>query len=67
MQSDELTVREYNDILEEMRSIYPFVDSETRIYTYNPISRISDQVNIITVDKKTGIVIHMYKQKKPLE
>lgn len=62
-----MTVKDFQDILQDMKSIYPFEDQETRLCTYNSNSRAHDTVEIVTTDKNTGVIISMCKYKKPLE
>lgn len=55
------TVKQFLDALEEMRTIYPYKDEETRLSTRNAMSYTPDTLTIITKDEKTGIIIEMSK------
>ena len=57
-----MTIEKINEVLNEMRTIYPFDDKETYIQLGDLISgQRSDLVDITTKDKKTGITITMSK------
>lgn len=56
------TVKQFYEAIEEMRSIYPFRDSEARLRTDRIESGEPNQLTIITRDEKTGIYIRMTKE-----
>lgn len=56
-----MTIKEMNTILNAMRSIYPFKDDKTYLYTYDLTSGRHNRVDITTKDDKTGITITMSK------
>lgn len=56
------TVKQFNDVLEEMRGIYPFNDENTKICTFDVASMNNNRLCIYTVDEKTGIEITMTKR-----
>lgn len=63
-----MTIDKINEVLNEMRTIYPFDDKETYIQLGNLISgQRSDLVEITTKDKKTGITIVMSKHASEIE
>jgi hypothetical protein len=54
------TIKDFKDMLERMRSVYPFRDEETKIVTtYDPCSREHEVLQIKTRDQKTGVYILM--------
>ena len=55
------TVKQFKDMLEEMRAIYDYDDSETILSTHNILTLGHDRLEIETVDKETGITIVMAK------
>lgn len=56
-----MTVKELNDTLKEMRSIYPFDENNSIVYAGDIVSHEMNRISVHTVDKKTGIIIHMEK------
>jgi hypothetical protein len=56
------TVKQFLNVLDEMRTIYAFKDEETRICTLDPMSRYHNRLTIMTKDEKTGINISMSKE-----
>ena len=57
-----MTIARLNEVLDEMRTIYPFEDKETYIQLGDKVTgRWSDLIDIQTKDKKTGITISMSK------
>lgn len=58
------TVKQFKDMLEEMKKIYPFEDEKTQLSTHNVLSMQNDALEIKTVDEKTGITIIMSKSCK---
>lgn len=55
------TVKQFIDILDEMRTIYPFEDDKTRLSTHNIETISHNAVTIVTQDKETGIWIELSK------
>lgn len=55
------TIKQFKDMIEEMRSIYPFEDEKTYMSSYNMISKDNSRLQIRTEDPKTGITIVMEK------
>ena len=57
-----MTLKQFNDTLEEMRTIYPFKDEKTRLGELKDLCSDSlRQVEIVTTDEETGIQIIMSK------
>lgn len=57
----DMTVKQLKDMIEEMRTVYPFEDDKTHISTYNVRRFNQNEVNLFTKDKRTGVVIKMEK------
>lgn len=59
-----MTVKEFKDILEEMRNVYAYKDDETLFgATYDPREvQGTSRVEIYTKDQDTGIYITMRKE-----
>lgn len=55
------TVKQLKDMLEEMKTIYDYDDSETILSTHNILTLGHDQLEIRTIDKETGVTIVMAK------
>ena len=55
------TVKQFMDALEEMRTIYPFKDEDTRMCTRDFRTLSHNALSIRTVDEKTGVYIEMSK------
>lgn len=58
-----LTVEELFNILEEMRGIYPYKNDKTHVA--NRLDYATNEyrmVELLTVDEKTGVTIHMSKK-----
>ena len=55
------TVKQFMDALEEMRTIYPFKDEDTRLCTRDFRTLSHNSLSIRTVDEKTGVYIEMSK------
>lgn len=55
------TVKQFKDMLEEMKTIYDYDDSETILSTHNLLTLGHDQLEIQTIDKETGVTIVMAK------
>lgn len=60
--SENISVKQLNEILQEMRKIYKFDDEKTKICTRNLISGEDEFVTIFTTDEDTGIEISMSKR-----
>lgn len=57
-----MTLKQFNDVLEEMRTIYPYNPETTRLGDLNDMCTDSlRQVEIITTDEATGIQIVLSK------
>ena len=57
-----MTLKEFNDTVETMRTIYPFEDDKTRICElYDFESNSMKRVEIITKDERTNTQIVMSK------
>lgn len=57
-----MSIKQFNDVISEMKTIYPFDDDKT--FISNLKDRISNSqrcVEIVTTDKNTGINILMSK------
>ena len=55
------TVKQFKDMLEEMKTIYPYDDEKTLLSTDCVRTMSSDRLEIRTVDEKTGVTIVMAK------
>ena len=56
------TVKQFKGVIEEMKSIYPFDESKTRLSTNNIVEYTPITLELCTVDEKTGITICMSKK-----
>ena len=57
-----MTIKEFNDVLDEMHGVYPFKPETTRICDLNdPRFNVPRHVEIYTVDEKTGVDIVLSK------
>ena len=57
-----MTLAQFNSVLDEMHSIYPFELDRTRIGELHDLKMDAQrQVEIVTEDEKTGITIVMAK------
>lgn len=61
------TVKQFKDILEEMKTIYPYKDEDTILSTHNIMTMHHDSLEISTTDEETGIKIVMAKQCREVE
>lgn len=55
------TVKQFKDMIEEMRTVYPFEDDKTYLSTHNIVSGDNSRLEIQTKDEKTGVDIVMSK------
>lgn len=55
------TVKQFKDVLEEMKTIYPYDDEKTRLCTSDVRTFAPTQASIVTTDEATGIIIQMTK------
>lgn len=63
-----MTVRQFQNTLNTMRQIYNFDDERTTISTFNPTTMNHDIVSIKTIDKETGVLVHLsHSDVKPFE
>ena len=57
-----MTLRQFNETIEQMRTIYSFSDNNTRLMDLEDLRfKGARQVEIITKDERTGIDIIMRK------
>ena len=57
-----MTLEQFNKVIDEMRGIYNFNDSEAYIGNlHDDLTNAPRRVEIITTDKQTGITIAMAK------
>lgn len=56
-----MTVKQYKDLLEEMKTVYPYKDEKTKIDTSMQLAYSSPRLEIQTEDEKTGVTIVMSK------
>lgn len=56
------TVKQFLEALEEMRTIYKFVDERTQISTRDSMVNAHNCLTIVTTDENTGVVIEMTKR-----
>lgn len=56
------TIKQFKEMLEEMKTIYDYDDAETIMSTHNILTGRNDYLEIKTVDEKTGITILMAKE-----
>ena len=58
-----MSISEFNKIIEEMKSIYPFQDNKAFLGNlHDMLTNGPNQVEVITNDEKTGIRIVMAKK-----
>lgn len=55
------TVKQFKDVLEEMKKVYPYDDEKTRLSTIDIYRNVPCCVEIITTDEATGVEIMMQK------
>ena len=55
------TVKQFKDMLQEMKTIYPYDDEKTYLSTDCVRTMSPDRLEIRTVDEKTGVTIVMAK------
>lgn len=55
------TVKQFKDTIEERRAIYPFEDDKAYMSTHNLIYQGNNNLQIQTMDEKTGVIIVMEK------
>ena len=57
-----MTLKQLNDVLDEMHTVYPFEPDKTRLGDFRDINMAaSRQVQIVTTDESTGISIVLTK------
>lgn len=56
-----VTVKQYKDLLEEMKTVYPYDDEKTNINHMIDIMARYPRLEIQTEDEKTGVTIVMSK------
>lgn len=56
------TVKQFKDMLEEMKTIYPYKDEKTHLSTHDVFTMGNRALEISTIDEKTGIKIVMAKR-----
>lgn len=57
-----MTIKELNDVLDDMHSVYPFQNDKTMFGSIRDIRNMTpNNVEIITTDEKTGVQIIMSK------
>lgn len=55
------TVKQFKDMIEEMRTVYMFKDEKTQLSTFDHLSRQNNRLQLFTVDERTGVSIVMEK------
>ena len=55
------TVKQFKDMIDEMRSIYPFEDEKAYMSTHNLVTYDNSKLQIQVKDEKTGVLIVMEK------
>lgn len=55
------TVKQFKDMIEEMRSIYPFDDEKAYMSTHDLVTHDNSRLQIQVKDEKTGVLIVMEK------
>ena len=55
------TVKQFKDMIEEMRSIYPFDDEKACMSTHDLVTHDNSRLQIQVKDEKTGVLIVMEK------
>lgn len=55
------TVKQFKDMIEEMRSIYPFDDEKAYMSTNDLVTHDNSRLQIQVKDEKTGVLIVMEK------
>lgn len=56
------TVKQFKDLLEDMKKVYPYKDEKTFLSTYDEDRLVPYAVTIITEDEETGVEIRMHKR-----
>lgn len=56
------TVKQFKDMLEEMKTIYPYEDDKTILSTHDIMTLGHTALEIKTTDEKTGVTIVMSKR-----
>ena len=56
------TVKQFKDLLETMKKVYPYEDEKTYLSTYDEQRLVPCAVTIITEDEQTGVEIRMHKR-----
>lgn len=56
------TVKQFKDMLEEMKTIYEYDDEKTHLSTHNVFTMNHDSLEISTIDERTGVKIVMAKR-----
>lgn len=55
------TVKQFKDMLEEMKTVYPYDDEKAYLSTENIRDMSHSHLELRTVDEKTGVTIVMAK------
>lgn len=55
------TVKQFKDMIEEMKSIYPFDEEKAYMSTHDLITKDNCKLQIQATDEKTGVLIVMEK------
>jgi hypothetical protein len=56
------TVKQFKDLLEEMKKVYSYKDEKTFLSTYDEQRLVPFAVTVITEDEQTGVEIRMHKR-----
>ena len=55
------TIKQFKDMIEEMKSIYPFDEEKAYMSTHDLMTRDNRKLQIQVTDEKTGILVVMEK------
>ena len=55
------TVKQFKDMIEEMKSIYPFDEEKAYMSTHDLMTKDNFKLQIQVTDEKTGILVVMEK------
>lgn len=58
------TVKQFKDMLEEMKTVYPYKDEDTVLSTHDVMTMSHTALELATTDEKTGVYIVMAKKVK---
>lgn len=57
-----MTLKQFHETVDELKTIYPFEDDKTRLTIYDLCSRTNNMVQLTTTDAKTGATVVVEKR-----